>query len=870
MKTTLISFLLIAFISITIQGQTFKIDHYEPEGNGFVFDNIIINVYDKPASNGETRVYAQGDVWEVSYKYNGKIYKSNDAPINGKIDNLFAVRITQFDILFTNGLKEKFAIYPNGEDTYNIYCCEDKYIPQSIQISSDIGSGIDARIEGIIKNRSNSSDNTPNSSNSQNNSSDSSSYSNGGNNYSTSTPPSESTYQQKQREDAEANARQDRARQDAQRRADAQVASNQRKAEQMNAASDKLEREWTDQINSHFESTRKFNNYRDQVRSATSLSNSSDPYQLIRQFEQKERELKRVFDERLIDRKREIEQAAQKLRQEGNQFADLAGTLGKLSVQNQVTQAKKEATEDLERELRGYLRAIQQKLLDESKRNKMYYVKYAISAIDEKSEEFYLNMARYYDCKIDEAENGFSIHSLSWVDPDCDKPSEPYQLDPPSTNKQLYEAYKRKKRSNNKELRNEAPEMLDMALKMDPTNIEYLYEKSKSFDLGTDKNLMYLAKCKNLQPEKSVYSDEYYYSIALKQKKSTFFKYYLDNYSNGKYTKTAREKLDDYLKREIREVSYHEQVNKLNTELKNRKFEMAQETFQKIDKTEFYSDEDIKEITLLKEYMLYQKGKRERSSDALLVYLTEPKYGNWKSEVLNLLEEILIENGDSSLSNKEHNSAILYYSKFLEYFPSSQKSSYANKQIKKARQKIKNETSYLAIHLVFNDNSTMGFGNIGFKSKGFGFYWLPIANFSKVFADDEVEINNEGHLAWTNELFDDSPLLINRTENVKSYMAYGISIGLTHKLYGPFWLSGGIGYGKYIQRDEITYDENRSYSNERFIEESVDKSISGGTLYFEYGVYLKATKNILVKMGFLSSSKMNSVQFGLSFSIHDY
>ena len=83
-------------------------------------------------------------------------------------------------------------------------------------------------------------------------------------------------------------------------------------------------------------------------------------------------------------------------------------------------------------------------------------------------------------------------------------------------------------------------------------------------------------------------------------------------------------------------------------------------------------------------------------------------------------------------------------------------------------------------------------------------------------------------------------------------------------------MSGGIGYGKYIQRDEITYDENRSYSNERFIEESVDKSISGGTLYFEYGVYLKATKNILVKMGFLSSSKMNSVQFGLSFSIHEY
>jgi hypothetical protein len=69
----------------------FEIDHYEPEGNGFVSDNIVIKFYTKPASNGGTAVAAYSNVWDISYKYNGKIYKANDAPINGKIDNLISV-----------------------------------------------------------------------------------------------------------------------------------------------------------------------------------------------------------------------------------------------------------------------------------------------------------------------------------------------------------------------------------------------------------------------------------------------------------------------------------------------------------------------------------------------------------------------------------------------------------------------------------------------------------------------------------------------------------------------------------------------------------------------------------------------------------
>tara|TARA_R110002126_G_scaffold281512_2_gene429334 strand:+ start:3450 stop:3905 length:456 start_codon:yes stop_codon:yes gene_type:complete len=150
MNSKIIVLLIITFISIQAKSQTFKIDHYEPEGNGFVYDNISVKTYTESASGG-VRLYAVAKVWDVSYKYNGKIYKTEDAPLNGTLNNLFKPRFTQFDIVLTDGKKLKYSLWPFAQSpVYNILCCESKYTVKSIKINTD-NPNIDARIEDKLK-----------------------------------------------------------------------------------------------------------------------------------------------------------------------------------------------------------------------------------------------------------------------------------------------------------------------------------------------------------------------------------------------------------------------------------------------------------------------------------------------------------------------------------------------------------------------------------------------------------------------------------------------------------------------------------------------------------------------------------------------
>jgi hypothetical protein len=150
MKLKIVVFLAIAVISIQAKSQTFEIDHYEPDGNGFVYDNISVKTYIESASSG-VKLYAVPKVWSVSYKYNGEIYKASDSPINGTLNNLFKPRYTKFDIVLTDGEKLKYTLWPFANSpVYDILCCKSKYTVRSIHINED-HPNIDARIESRIK-----------------------------------------------------------------------------------------------------------------------------------------------------------------------------------------------------------------------------------------------------------------------------------------------------------------------------------------------------------------------------------------------------------------------------------------------------------------------------------------------------------------------------------------------------------------------------------------------------------------------------------------------------------------------------------------------------------------------------------------------
>ena len=291
----------------------------------------------------------------------------------------------------------------------------------------------------------------------------------------------------------------------------------------------------------------------------------------------------------------------------------------------------------------------------------------------------------------------------------------------------------------------------------------------------------------------------------------------------------------------------------------------------------------------------YNKSINENTRTSYLNYLTEFPNGNHANEVKTKI--VAIDELNDYKTAKTQNSTNGYRSFLNKYTTSSHKKeiqlflfdklyeegSYKEalllkdivqdqrgNEIRKAKSNIAQNTSMIAVHIVLDNNWNFGFGNVTLKSKGLGWYWLPSANFASMFYDDDIEINEEGKLVWSNELLDGAPLQISKVEKVKSVMPFGVSIGATHKIGGPLWISGGLGFGKYCQRDQVTYRENRSYSNELLTEDAVNKVESGIFLYLETGIYLKITKGFLIKTTLLSSSKIKAIQFGATFSLFDY
>ena len=112
MKTfTLFTLLFFYSFCAQAQTQTVTLNHYEPNGNGHVIDNLVIDfTFTRDSNNMDYyKVIATPRNYVHSYKYNGKIYKAsdlhvpNDSEKNKLIDKHFWSHITFFKIIFSNG-----------------------------------------------------------------------------------------------------------------------------------------------------------------------------------------------------------------------------------------------------------------------------------------------------------------------------------------------------------------------------------------------------------------------------------------------------------------------------------------------------------------------------------------------------------------------------------------------------------------------------------------------------------------------------------------------------------------------------------------------------------------------------------------------
>ena len=111
MKTFSILTLLFYSFCAQAQTQTVTLNHYEPNGNGHVIDNLVIDfTFTRDSNNMDYyKVISTPRNYKHSYKYNGKIYRASDLHIpndtekNKLIDKHFWSHITFFKIFFSNG-----------------------------------------------------------------------------------------------------------------------------------------------------------------------------------------------------------------------------------------------------------------------------------------------------------------------------------------------------------------------------------------------------------------------------------------------------------------------------------------------------------------------------------------------------------------------------------------------------------------------------------------------------------------------------------------------------------------------------------------------------------------------------------------------
>ena len=154
-----ILFTMILFVAITIsskaQEQIFEIAHVEASTpNGYVLDDISIHIKFEKTSNGDTKIYVIPDLWKVSYKYNGKIYKYGSSPFNGENHkDMFEPKYTSFYIYLSDGKKLKASIWPKATKEYHYYellCCSNSYKVSKIELNPSQNL-TNANIEQIIE-----------------------------------------------------------------------------------------------------------------------------------------------------------------------------------------------------------------------------------------------------------------------------------------------------------------------------------------------------------------------------------------------------------------------------------------------------------------------------------------------------------------------------------------------------------------------------------------------------------------------------------------------------------------------------------------------------------------------------------------------
>ncbi|WP_034041549.1 tetratricopeptide repeat protein [Wocania ichthyoenteri] len=259
-------------------------------------------------------------------------------------------------------------------------------------------------------------------------------------------------------------------------------------------------------INQISQQNASYNAYKSKIEAATRMRKSDDPDEIIRQFNDKLVELERLSEQRYNQLVKEIkayhaQQSSYNTTQLDQAATNLGVALGSMGLSKRIAKEKAASVEKLEGKKREMLTKIKDNLVKDFKKNRENFFRRAASEIAVDKEKYYLDMTKYYQCKIDRVQSQFSIDNTDWVNPYCNKVTENSSSNNSPSDKQLFDASLRKYKNPNKYYQQASKDFVGMAIKANPKKADYYFHRAKFEETGSKKHISLLMKTFDLNKD---------------------------------------------------------------------------------------------------------------------------------------------------------------------------------------------------------------------------------------------------------------------------------------------------------------------------------------------------------------------------------
>lgn len=284
------------------------------------------------------------------------------------------------------------------------------------------------------------------------------------------------------------------------------IAENQRRIERQNRDADQLLNTWQNKIQTDYnlynQEYDSYENFKSRTSNLSSLNATS--YQgLISEFNGKMSQLDKEYTNREREVNQEISNRFNALKTgEYDALNDLAAALHQNQARKKLEKEKQQAKLRLKREKDEKVKIFVERFKTDVDKDRSLALEKAKYAINENDEIYFTKLYSYFDCLYRDPYGALYNNSF------CKEPSgKPASLKSNYTGEDLFNAYKRKKNSYIKEIRNEANPFLEMAIRRNPDKPVWLYEKSKISN-NTSEILSLLSKAVKLEPNNKQYFTE--------------------------------------------------------------------------------------------------------------------------------------------------------------------------------------------------------------------------------------------------------------------------------------------------------------------------------------------------------------------------